>query len=52
MSAFREFFGHRSKPPPELVKALKDSLSAIEKIDKGDKKAEKCQEDIAKYLIG
>jgi len=41
-------FGKSQKSPCELVKQLKDAINALEK---GDKKAEKAQEDISKNLV-
>lgn len=41
-------FGRSQKSPAELVKALKEAVSSLEK---GDKKAEKAQEDVSKNLV-
>lgn len=41
-------FGKSQKSPAELVKALKEAISALER---GDKKAEKAQEDVSKNLV-
>ncbi|KAG1665848.1 Protein Mo25 [Nymphon striatum] len=41
------FFGKSPKSPAEIVKALKDAVMALER---GDKKAEKAQEDVSKNL--
>lgn len=41
-------FGKSQKGPAEVVKALKDAVNALEK---GDKKAEKAQEDVSKNLV-
>ncbi|CAG0899334.1 unnamed protein product [Darwinula stevensoni] len=40
-------FGRSQKSPSEVVKALKEALSALER---GDKKVEKAQEDVTKNL--
>jgi calcium binding protein 39 len=45
----QKLFGKSQKGAAELVKALKDALNAMEK---GDKKIEKGQEDVAKQLLG
>lgn len=41
-------FGKSQKSPYELVKALREAVIALEK---GDKKAEKAQEDVSKNLV-
>lgn len=41
-------FGKSQKSPSEIVKQLKDAVSALER---GDKKLEKVQEDISKNLV-
>lgn len=41
-------FGKSQKSPAEVVKALKEAVSALER---GDKKAEKAQEDVSKNLL-
>jgi calcium binding protein 39 len=41
-------FGKSSKSPAELVKALKEAVNSLER---GDKKAEKAQEDVSKNLV-
>lgn len=41
-------FGKSQKGPAEVVKALKDAVNVLEK---GDKKAEKAQEDVSKNLV-
>lgn len=41
-------FGKSQKSPYELVKALRESVLALER---GDKKAEKAQEDVSKNLV-
>jgi len=41
-------FGKSQKGPAEVVKALKDAVNALEK---GDKKAEKAQEEVSKNLV-
>lgn len=41
-------FGKSTKSPAELVKALKEAVNALER---GDKKAEKAQEDVSKNLV-
>lgn len=41
-------FGKSQKSPSEIVKQLKDAVNSLEK---GDKKAEKAQEDISKNLV-
>lgn len=41
-------FGKSQKTPAELVKALKEAVTALER---GDKKAEKAQEDVSKNLV-
>lgn len=41
-------FGKSQKSPAELVKALKEAVNALER---GDKKAEKAQEDVSKNLV-
>lgn len=41
-------FGKSQKTPAELVKALKEAVNALER---GDKKAEKAQEDVSKNLV-
>lgn len=41
-------FGKSQKSPAELVKALKEAVTALER---GDKKAEKAQEDVSKNLV-
>lgn len=41
-------FGKSQKSPAEVVKALKEAVSALER---GDKKAEKAQEDVSKNLV-
>ncbi|KAJ6639629.1 Protein Mo25 [Pseudolycoriella hygida] len=40
-------FGKSTKSPAELVKALKEAVNSLER---GDKKAEKAQEDVSKNL--
>ena len=40
-------FGKSQKNPAELVKALRDSVQALEA---GDRKAERAQEDVSKNL--
>lgn len=42
-------FGKSQKSPAELVRSLKDAVTALER---GDKKAEKAQEDVSKNLVG
>ncbi|KAJ9580728.1 hypothetical protein L9F63_024098 [Diploptera punctata] len=41
-------FGKSQKSPAEVVKALKEAVNALER---GDKKAEKAQEDVSKNLV-
>lgn len=41
-------FGKSQKSPQELVKALKEAVNSLER---GDKKAEKAQEDVSKNLV-
>lgn len=41
-------FGKSQKSPTELVKALKEAVSSLER---GDRKAEKAQEDVSKNLV-
>lgn len=41
-------FGKSTKSPAELVKALKEAVNSLER---GDKKAEKAQEDVSKNLV-
>lgn len=41
-------FGKSQKSPAELVKALKEAVSSLER---GDRKAEKAQEDVSKNLV-
>jgi len=41
-------FGKSHKSPAEVVKALKEAVNALER---GDKKAEKAQEDVSKNLV-
>lgn len=41
-------FGKSQKTPAELVKALKEAVNSLER---GDKKAEKAQEDVSKNLV-
>lgn len=41
-------FGKSQKSPAEIVKQLKEAVNCLEK---GDKKAEKAQEDISKNLV-
>ena len=41
-------FGKSQKSPTELVKQLKEAVTALER---GDKKAEKAQEDASKNLV-
>ncbi|CAG2116170.1 unnamed protein product [Medioppia subpectinata] len=41
-------FGKSSKSPYELIKSLSEALTALEK---GDKKADKAQEDVSKNLV-
>ncbi|KAI1280301.1 Protein Mo25 [Halotydeus destructor] len=41
-------FGKSHKSPFELIKSLQDALNSLEK---GDKKAEKAQEDVSKNLV-
>uniref|UniRef100_A0A182JGE0 Protein Mo25 n=1 Tax=Anopheles atroparvus TaxID=41427 RepID=A0A182JGE0_ANOAO len=41
-------FGKSQKSPQELVKALKEAVNSLER---GDKKAEKAQEDVGKNLV-
>ncbi|KAK3603767.1 hypothetical protein CHS0354_023386 [Potamilus streckersoni] len=43
-------FGRSQKSPQELVKQLRDAVSALSKGDKGDKKVEKASEDVSKCL--
>ena len=45
-------FKSKPKSPTELVRALKESLTAIEKIDDDPKRLAKHQEDVARYLHG
>lgn len=40
-------FGKSQKNPAEVVKALKEAVTALER---GDKKAEKAQEEVSKQL--
>lgn len=41
-------FGKSQKSPAEVVKALKEAVNSLER---GDKKAEKAQEDVSKNLV-
>ncbi|KAL1434734.1 hypothetical protein MTO96_011433 [Rhipicephalus appendiculatus] len=41
-------FGKSQKSPYELVKVLREAVLALER---GDKKAEKAQEDVSKHLV-
>ena len=41
-------FGKSAKSPAEVVKSLKEAVNALER---GDKKAEKAQEDVSKNLV-
>lgn len=41
-------FGRSQKSPAEIVRQLKEAVNCLEK---GDKKAEKAQEDISKNLV-
>lgn len=41
-------FGKSQKSPTELVKALKEAVGSLER---GDRKAEKAQEDVSKNLV-
>ena len=41
-------FGKSAKSPAEVVKSLKEAISALER---GDKKAEKAQEEVSKNLV-
>jgi calcium binding protein 39 len=41
-------FGKSQKSPTDIVKALKEAVNSLEK---GDKKAEKAQEDVSKNLV-
>jgi len=41
-------FGKSTKSPAEVVKALKEAVTSLEK---GDKKLEKAQEDVSKNLV-
>jgi len=41
-------FGKSSKGPAELVRALREAVAALER---GDKKADKAQEDVSKNLV-
>lgn len=41
-------FGKSQKSPADLVRSLKDAVTALER---GDKKAEKAQEDVSKNLV-
>lgn len=41
-------FGKSQKSPADVVKGLKESVNSLEK---GDKKAEKAQEDVSKNLV-
>lgn len=41
-------FGKSQKSPADVVKALKEAVNSLEK---GDKKAEKAQEDVSKNLV-
>lgn len=41
-------FGRSQKTPAELVKALKEAINSLER---GEKKAEKAQEDVSKNLV-
>ncbi len=41
-------FGKSQKSPAEVVKALKEAVTSLEK---GDKKLEKAQEDVSKNLL-
>lgn len=43
-------FGKSPKNPHEVCKALKDSLTSLERLEKTDKKSEKVQEDVSKSL--
>ncbi|GFS38444.1 protein Mo25, partial [Nephila pilipes] len=46
-TAIMPLFGKSQKSPSELVKVLREAIVALEK---GDKKAEKAQEDVSKHL--
>lgn len=41
-------FGKSQKSPTDLVKALKEAVSSLER---GDRRAEKAQEDVSKNLV-
>lgn len=41
-------FGKSAKSPAEVVKSLKEAINALER---GDKKAEKAQEEVSKNLV-
>ncbi|VDM13203.1 unnamed protein product [Wuchereria bancrofti] len=43
-------FGKSHKSPPDIVKNLKDSLTQLEKLERGDKKNEKVAEEVSKSL--
>lgn len=45
------FFGKSQKTPCEVIKALQDALVALEKSTPGDKRMEKAQEDVSRYLV-
>ncbi|GFQ77287.1 protein Mo25 [Trichonephila clavata] len=47
IKAIMPLFGKSQKSPSELVKVLREAIVALEK---GDKKAEKAQEDVSKHL--
>uniref|UniRef100_T1IVG3 Protein Mo25 n=1 Tax=Strigamia maritima TaxID=126957 RepID=T1IVG3_STRMM len=44
-------FGKSQKSPADLVKALKEAVTVLERIERTDKKAEKAQEDVSKNLV-
>lgn len=48
ISSAMPLFGKSQKSPAELVKALKEAVNSLER---GDKKAEKAQEDVSKNLV-
>ena len=43
-------FGKSHKSPTEIIKNLRESLSSLEKTDRGDKKAEKVAEEVSRWL--
>ncbi|VDK69239.1 unnamed protein product [Litomosoides sigmodontis] len=43
-------FGKSHKSPPDIVKNLKDSLTQLEKLERGDKKNERVAEEVSKSL--